>query len=402
MKKNRVLVIGGGGTGAAVACDLAQRGYTPVLIERDEFTGGTTGRHHGQLHSGARYAVGDREIARECFEETVILRKIAPGLIEDNGGLFIALSEEEASFAEPFRQACSEAGIETKQLSGKEARSLEPALSPHVFCAIAVPADGSFDAWRLPAAFFAGAMDRGARLYRYCEALEIETSGREVAAVRFLDLIAGSEKRLEVDAVINAAGPWTGKVAALAGVHMEVTPSPGTMVAVQGRLSDKVISRLRPAGDWDIIVPQRSFSIIGSSQWIAEDPDSIIPPATDVKEAMQSADEMFPGFSSAPFRAAWSAARPLAKSAKGIEEARSLSRDFACIHHDKEGAAGLFSLVGGKATVLRAMGQIAVDRVCAWFGDSTPGESAVTELPPYRRFYPLLSAQEKERSFPWK
>ena len=56
-----VLIVGGGGTGGALAHDLALRGMKVTLVERGEFTSGTTGRHHGLLHSGARYAVNDRE-----------------------------------------------------------------------------------------------------------------------------------------------------------------------------------------------------------------------------------------------------------------------------------------------------------------------------------------------------
>ena len=55
---------GGGGTGGALA--------------RGELTSGTTGRHHGLLHSGGRYAVNDRESAVECIEENLILRRICP------------------------------------------------------------------------------------------------------------------------------------------------------------------------------------------------------------------------------------------------------------------------------------------------------------------------------------
>ena len=83
----RVCIIGGGGTGAALAYDLSLRGLSVILYEKGEFTSGTTGRHHGQLHSGARYAVADRAIARECMEETLILRRIVPEAIEYNGGV---------------------------------------------------------------------------------------------------------------------------------------------------------------------------------------------------------------------------------------------------------------------------------------------------------------------------
>ncbi len=76
-----VVIVGGGGTGGAVAHDLILRGLRVTLVERGEITSGTTGRHHGLLHSGARYAVKDRESAVECIEENQLLRRIAPGFV---------------------------------------------------------------------------------------------------------------------------------------------------------------------------------------------------------------------------------------------------------------------------------------------------------------------------------
>ena len=58
-----VIVIGGGITGAGTARDCAMRGLSVLLVERYDFTYGATGRNHGLLHSGARYAVTDGESA---------------------------------------------------------------------------------------------------------------------------------------------------------------------------------------------------------------------------------------------------------------------------------------------------------------------------------------------------
>ena len=82
----KIIIIGGGGTGAALAHDLSLRGFSVSLFEKGPLLSGTTGRHHGLLHSGARYAVNDPEAARECIEENTILRKIAPDALEQNGG----------------------------------------------------------------------------------------------------------------------------------------------------------------------------------------------------------------------------------------------------------------------------------------------------------------------------
>ena len=97
-----VLIIGGGGTGGALAHDLSLRGLRVTLVERGELTSGTTGRHHGMLHSGARYAVSDRESAVECIEENMILRRICPGSFELNDGLFVAVCDEDMEYLEPL------------------------------------------------------------------------------------------------------------------------------------------------------------------------------------------------------------------------------------------------------------------------------------------------------------
>ena len=72
-----VLVIGGGATGAGVAWDAALRGYDVVVVDRADLAEGTSGRFHGLLHSGGRYAVKDPRAAEECIGENRILKRIA-------------------------------------------------------------------------------------------------------------------------------------------------------------------------------------------------------------------------------------------------------------------------------------------------------------------------------------
>jgi len=88
---------------------------------------GTTGRHHGLLHSGARYAVHDPVAARECIEENRILKSLAPQAIEQNDGLFVALSDVDVTFSKQFIEACQIAGIPTRTLTASQARAYEPA-----------------------------------------------------------------------------------------------------------------------------------------------------------------------------------------------------------------------------------------------------------------------------------
>lgn len=97
-----VIIIGGGATGAGIARDCALRGLSVTLLERHDIATGATGRNHGLLHSGARYAVTDAESARECIAENQILRRIARHCVEPTNGLFITLQKTTSAFSKPL------------------------------------------------------------------------------------------------------------------------------------------------------------------------------------------------------------------------------------------------------------------------------------------------------------
>ncbi len=125
-----VIIIGGGATGAGIARDCALRGLSVTLLERHDIATGATGRNHGLLHSGARYAVTDGESARECIAENQILKRIARHCIEPTDGLFITLPEDDLAFQDTFITACTAAGIQAEAMDPALARRLEPSVNP--------------------------------------------------------------------------------------------------------------------------------------------------------------------------------------------------------------------------------------------------------------------------------
>jgi ferredoxin len=159
----RIVIIGGGGTGAALAHDLSLRGFEVVVVEKGSLLSGTSGRHHGLLHSGARYVLHDIETAGECYTENQTLRRLAPQAVEANDGLFVALNDRDMDLRSAFIERCAEAGIPTRPLTAGEARSLEPGLTGSAKAAVQVP-DAGMDAWRLPLHFFATAHANGATI----------------------------------------------------------------------------------------------------------------------------------------------------------------------------------------------------------------------------------------------
>jgi glycerol-3-phosphate dehydrogenase len=383
---SRALVIGSGSTGAAVAHDLALRGLAVTVVERGEIASGTTGRNHGLLHSGGRYAVKDAESAVECIAERDILARIAPEVLELNGGLFVALTEEDLAYREPFLAACEQCGIPTRELTAAQAAELEPALSSRVLTAIEVP-DGVFDPLHLCLAFLATAQGNGATVHPFTEVEELIVRGSTVEGAVVRDRRSGRRRRVEADMVVNATGPWADRVAAMAGLDVPVVPTAGVMVAVAGRFVDRVINRLNTPSDGDIVLPQRRTVVIGTSSWRIDDPDRVTIPSEHVALMADRGSELVPRVRNAPMRGVFAASRPLIGRPGDESGGRELSRTFECFDHARDGVHGFVTISGGKTTTARAMAEATADVVCRRLGIEAVARTATVPLRSYRDFY---------------
>jgi glycerol-3-phosphate dehydrogenase len=379
------VIIGGGGTGAAVAHDLTLRGFRVTLVERGEVTSGTTGRHHGLVHSGARYAVKDKESAIECIEENMILRRICPGSFEENDGLFVALTDEEVAYSHEFIEGCQDCGIPVKRLTREETLRVEPLVNPAVKMSVQVP-DATMDAMRMPLRFFATAKHNGAVIKTYHEVVDFVKRGNAVSAVRVRDHTSNKVYEIGGDIFINATGAWSGRVGAMVGVDVPIRPSPGVMLAVEGRLSNMVINRLHASGDGDIVVPQRNLSVVGTSSWVVEDPDNLGLPEDHIEMMIKYGSELIPAVKTAPIRATWSAARPLI-GPRGADTGRELSRTFKCFDHADEGVEGFVTITGGKATTLRGMAETTANVVAKKMGIEQGCGTRDVVLLPHTAYY---------------
>jgi len=384
-----VLIVGGGGTGGALAHDLVLRGLRVTLVERGEVTSGTTGRHHGLLHSGARYATTDRAAAIECIAENKILRRICPGSFEENDGLFVAVTDEDVEFERQFLESCWQCAVPTKRIEREQALRMEPRLNPDLRFAVQVP-DATMDAMRVPLRFFATARRNGADVRPFTEVVALTRAGRTVTGATVRDHAAGRDYEIGADIVVNAAGPWAARVAALAGVAVPLVLSPGVLVALRDRYCNMVLSRLHPPGDGDIVLPQRRGTVLGTSSWIVDDPDDLEPPTEHIETIMREGAALVPAIAGAEIRAAWAAARPLIGEA-GTVDGRGLGRGFRCFDHATDAASteGFVTVAGGKATTMRATAEAAADVVCSKLGRVLPCRTAEVPLLPHTAWYSM-------------
>ena len=386
MSKPHALIVGAGFTGVATAHDLALRGFDVTVIERGDICNGTSGRTHGLLHCGGRYAVNDQESAIECIDENILLRKIVPQVIEPNGGLFIALNDSDLEYAESFIAGCEACHIPLEELKPEQALRLEPNINPKLLAAFLIP-DGTFDPLRLALSFAATAKKNGARFLTYTEAKSLILDGTgTVVGVNVLERSSNKPVELRGDIVINATGAWAGEIAEMAGASVPVKPTPGVMVAYDQRFVQRALNRLNTPGDGDIILPQRRMVVVGTTSFEIDDLDYVPVLEEHVKMMLERGAELIPGIRNAKVRGKYMATRPLISSGSG----RSAARTFKCYDHkETHNIDGFVTITGGKATTLRAMAEGTADMVCKKLSHNVPCTTKDVPLLSYRQYYAL-------------
>ncbi len=380
-----VLVIGGGATGSGVAWDAALRGFKVVLVERRDLNHGTTGRFHGLLHSGGRYAVKDPHGAAECIAENQILRYTHAHCIEDTSGFFVVTPEDESDFPDRFKAGCAAVGIPCAEIPVAEALRREPLLNPRISRVFEVP-DGSADSFLAAHSTVQGARQNGAQILTYHEVRDLIVEGpagdRRVVGAIVHNEVSGEDAEIYADMVVNAAGAWTGHVAAMAGGDVLIMPAKGTMVAMAHRLVNTVINRCKMPSDGDILVPSHTICIIGTTSINVTDPEHLRIEPWEVKKMLDEGEKMVPGFKDARVLRAWAGVRPLFQETYEGAGGRDVTRKLALLDHaEREGIQGLLTITGGKWTTFRLMAEATVDKICEKLGTERPCITATTPVP---------------------
>ena len=378
-----VLVVGGGATGAGVLRDLARRGLRALLVERGDYGTGTTGRYHGLLHSGGRYAMRDSQAARECIVENRVLRRIAPASIEDTGGYFVATPDDPEDYVEGFPAACATAGIECEEIPVAKALALEPALNPKIRRVFRLP-DGSVEPWNLIDANLADARAHGSEAWSYERVVGFDREGDRITTATLRDERSGATTKVAVRFVVSAAGAWAGQIAALAGVKLQMRPGKGVMLIYNQRMTDTVVNRCHLSADGDIMVPVHTVAILGTTDVRVADPDVYDITREEVAALVAEGEKLFPDLGRMRLLRAYAGVRPLYEPPAGaqVSKNREMSRAHTVIDHgERDGVDNFVSIVGGKLTTYRLMAEETVDVVAARLGATERCTTADEILP---------------------
>ena len=217
-----VIVIGAGVVGLACAAELATRGRSVIVIERESRVGqGTSSRNSGVVHAGIYYPKGSLK-AELCVEgrEQLYARAKERGLPHRQlGKLIVAVDAGEIAMLEGLLARAHDNGArELRMLDARETTALEPAV--RAVAALHSPRTGIVDAHALIESYLHDALAQNASLVLASEVIAIEPRGAHDLRVTTKGA-SGEISHARAQHVVNAAGLSASHVAALAGVAID-------------------------------------------------------------------------------------------------------------------------------------------------------------------------------------
>jgi sarcosine oxidase subunit beta len=229
-------VIGGGIHGCSTALHLVLRGLKPILVEKDY-----AGRHASGVNAG-----GVRQLARDLAEIPLSVSSMEiwehiEDLVGDDCGfashgtvLVAETGEELAGFRARVDDLRMRGFTHEELVDRTELRRLVPAVSDHCPGGVVSRRDGAADPFRATQAFRRTAVEKGAEILEGVTVTGLERVG-DVWRVET------SDGPIEAPKVVNAAGAWADRIAAMLG-----EPVPLTVVAPMLMVTSRVPAFIDP------------------------------------------------------------------------------------------------------------------------------------------------------------
>lgn len=217
-----IVIIGGGVMGASAAYHLAQRGVKNILLlEKEEFFGaGATGRCAG----GVRYQFSTEINVKLSLESLPMIERFKEEIGQDVnyrqcGYLLIATNEKDATTFRNNVALQNSLGVRTQLLSGDEVRARLPLMRfDDAIAGTFHQKDGIVDPNSVVMGYIGAAQKMGVKAVTNAEVTGIRVGGDKVEAVET------SRGIIQTRTILNAAGPWSGLIGALAGVQIPIVP----------------------------------------------------------------------------------------------------------------------------------------------------------------------------------
>ena len=368
-----VLVIGGGATGLGIAMDAVSRGYKTLLIEQADFAKGTSSRSTKLVHGGVRYlAQGDVKLVREASIERGLLCQNAPHLVKNQTFIIPIYSYwDRLKYTIGLKLYDWIAGKlslgSSIFISREETLAKLPGVKSQNLIGGVQYHDGQFDDSRLAINLVQSIIQNGGCAINYMKVTGLlKNEQQQVAGATIEDAETGNTYMIKAKAVVNATGVFVDSI-----LHMDNPSSPKSICVSQG--VHLVLDKKFYPSEHALMIPETSdgrvlFAVPWHDKVVVGTTDTPIEEASLEPQALEKEISFILETASTYFiekpkrsdvLSVFAGLRPLAAPQNGEQKTKEISRS----HKIMITPSGLFSILGGKWTTYRKMGEDMVDLI---------------------------------------
>ncbi len=372
-----VLVIGGGATGLGIALDAISRGYKTLLVEQSDFAKGTSSRSTKLIHGGVRYlAQGDVRLVREASIERGLLCRNAPHLVKNQPFIIPVYSIwDKYKYTIGLKLYDWIAGKlslgSSVFISRQQTLEALPGIKQDGLLGGVRYQDGQFDDARLAINLAQTIIEKGGTALNYVRVMDLIKDQNKITGAVLQDVENDKLYEVNARAIINATGVFVDDILRMDNPSAQKTicVSQGIHVVLDKKFFPAQYALMIPkTSDGRVLfaVPWHNKLILGTTDTpvaeaslepkaLEEEIDFILETAGEfltVKPERKDILSIFAGL------------RPLAAPKKDSDTTKEISRS----HKITTSPSGLFTMLGGKWTTFRKMGEDMMDHIEKYSG----------------------------------
>ena len=368
-KKWDIVIIGGGASGIGAAIDSASRGHKTLLIEKYDFSKGTSSRSTKLIHGGVRYLQnGDVSLVIEALKERGVLRKNAPHLVKDLSFVIPSYDWWSSPFygigLKIYDMMAGDFGIGPSTIiDKKQTEKLIPNVNKKGLRGGVIYFDGQFDDSRMAISLAQTAEDHNAVLINYMEAIDLIKKNNTISGIKVRDSTNKIIYKIKAKVIINATGVFSDSIMRMddkKSLKM-IQPSQGVHIVLESKFHNSKHAIMVPhTSDGRVLfaVPWNGYVILGTTDTkvnkaksepiaLTEEIDFIISNAGEYMTSKPKKEDI---------KSIFVGLRPLARSIDN-KSTKEISRH----HKINISKSGLISVLGGKWTTYRKIGEDAIN-----------------------------------------
>lgn len=379
-----VIIVGAGINGAGIARDASMRGLNVLLLDKGDIGGGTTSWSTRLIHGGLRYLEhAELGLVRVSLRERETLFRIAPHLVKPLP-ILIPLYKQAARGPLTIRAgmivydllSLNKSLPRHQMLTRHEALERAPGLNLNGLRAAAIYYDAQVEfAERLVVENALSAKEHGATVITYARVQNLTRQSTNDWIVELLDIVTGETHACRGRIIVNAAGPWIDEILAIGGLskrliggtkgsHIIVSSfagAPSTALYVEAELDHRPFFIIPWVGKY--LIGTTDIRFAGDLDRVEIEDDELDYLLRETNRVISSA-----GLTRDDVLYTYAGVRPLPFAEQQTEE-RITRRHFIRESTDQE---GLLSIVGGKLTTYRNLGEQTVDLIGRKLGRRLP------------------------------